>query len=138
MVIIFQLNGWSNNFSINISIWNDACNGKTTSKFSSECTSNKEEKNLYITSTNTKSLLQEGDKLSVYLEYVSGGSIHKLLSEYGPFTETVIQSYTKQILAGLAYLHGRNTVHRYLVIVIIFLLMGSCCNCFDCLSRTTL
>ncbi|CAK7346854.1 unnamed protein product [Dovyalis caffra] len=53
-----------------------------------------------------------GDKLSVYLEYVSGGSIHKLLGEYGPFSEPVIQNYTKQILSGLAYLHGRKTVHR--------------------------
>ncbi|EPS67034.1 mitogen activated protein kinase kinase kinase kkk 3, partial [Genlisea aurea] len=52
------------------------------------------------------------ETLSVYLEYVSGGSIHKLLQEYGPFGEPVIQNYTRQILAGLAYLHGRNTVHR--------------------------
>ncbi|XP_008795232.1 mitogen-activated protein kinase kinase kinase 3-like [Phoenix dactylifera] len=52
------------------------------------------------------------DALSVYLEYVSGGSIHKLLQEYGPFREPVIRSYTGQILFGLAYLHGRNTVHR--------------------------
>ncbi|XP_042495243.1 mitogen-activated protein kinase kinase kinase 3-like isoform X2 [Macadamia integrifolia] len=52
------------------------------------------------------------DALSVYLEYVSGGSIHKLLREYGAFNEPVIQSYTRQILSGLAYLHGRNTVHR--------------------------
>ncbi|KAG9129305.1 hypothetical protein Leryth_015686 [Lithospermum erythrorhizon] len=53
------------------------------------------------------------EALSVYLEYVSGGSIHKLLQEYGPFSEPVIQNYTRQILSGLAYLHGRNTVHRY-------------------------
>ncbi|XP_022884466.1 mitogen-activated protein kinase kinase kinase 3-like isoform X1 [Olea europaea var. sylvestris] len=52
------------------------------------------------------------ETLSVYLEYVSGGSIHKLLQEYGPFGEPVIQNYTRQILSGLAYLHGRNTVHR--------------------------
>ncbi|XP_021675730.2 mitogen-activated protein kinase kinase kinase 3 [Hevea brasiliensis] len=52
------------------------------------------------------------DKLSVYLQYVSGGSIQKLLNEYGPFAEPVIRSYTKQILSGLAYLHKRNTVHR--------------------------
>uniref|UniRef100_A0A5B7AXL3 mitogen-activated protein kinase kinase kinase n=1 Tax=Davidia involucrata TaxID=16924 RepID=A0A5B7AXL3_DAVIN len=52
------------------------------------------------------------ETLSVYLEYVSGGSIHKLLQEYGPFREPVIQNYTRQILSGLAYLHGRNTVHR--------------------------
>jgi len=52
------------------------------------------------------------ETLSVYLEYVSGGSIHKLLQEYGPFGEAVLRSYTAQILSGLAYLHGRNTVHR--------------------------
>ncbi|CAL4981379.1 unnamed protein product [Urochloa decumbens] len=52
------------------------------------------------------------ETLSVYLEYVSGGSIHKLLQEYGPFGETVLRNYTAQILSGLAYLHGRNTVHR--------------------------
>lgn len=56
--------------------------------------------------------MQGPDKLSVYLEYVSGGSIHKLLDEYGPFKEPVIRSYTRQILSGLAYLHARNTVHR--------------------------
>lgn len=52
------------------------------------------------------------ETLSVYLEYVSGGSIHKLLQEYGAFREPVIQNYTRQVLSGLAYLHGRNTVHR--------------------------
>jgi len=52
------------------------------------------------------------DKLYIYLEYVSGGSIHKLLQEYGQFGEPIIRSYTRQILAGLAYLHSKSTVHR--------------------------
>ena len=52
------------------------------------------------------------ETLSVYLEYVSGGSIHKLLQEYGSFKEPVIQNYTRKIVSGLAYLHARNTVHR--------------------------
>ncbi|TVU28808.1 hypothetical protein EJB05_20341 [Eragrostis curvula] len=55
------------------------------------------------------------DKLYIYLEYVSGGSIHKLLQEYGQFGEQAIRSYTKQILLGLAYLHAKNTVHRLLL-----------------------
>jgi len=55
---------------------------------------------------------QVDDKLYIYLEYVSGGSIHKLLQEYGQFGEQAIHSYTKQILLGLAYLHAKNTVHR--------------------------
>ncbi|XP_030500237.2 mitogen-activated protein kinase kinase kinase YODA [Cannabis sativa] len=53
-----------------------------------------------------------GDKLYIYLEYVSGGSIYKLLRDYGQFGELAIRSYTQQILSGLAYLHAKNTVHR--------------------------
>ena len=67
---------------------------------------------IYIPYNNSEFLMQGREKLSVYLEYVSGASIDKLLLEYGPFEEPVIQSYTRQILSGLAYLHGRNTVHR--------------------------
>ncbi|XP_076897653.1 mitogen-activated protein kinase kinase kinase YODA-like [Bidens hawaiensis] len=52
------------------------------------------------------------DKLYIYLEYVSGGSIHKLLQEYGELGEIAIRSYTHQILSGLAYLHAQKTVHR--------------------------
>ncbi|KAL6634167.1 hypothetical protein ACP70R_026838 [Stipagrostis hirtigluma subsp. patula] len=52
------------------------------------------------------------EALSIYLEYVSGGSIYKLLRDYGPLKETVIRNYTRQILSGLEYLHGQKTVHR--------------------------
>ncbi|KAJ0778971.1 putative mitogen-activated protein kinase kinase kinase STE-STE11 family [Helianthus annuus] len=52
------------------------------------------------------------DKLYIYLEYMSGGSIHKILQEYGPLGEIAIRSYTHQILLGLSYLHATNTVHR--------------------------
>lgn len=52
------------------------------------------------------------DKLYIYLEYVSGGSIYKLLQDYGQFGESAIRNYTQQILSGLAYLHNKQTVHR--------------------------
>uniref|UniRef100_A0A0R0IF89 mitogen-activated protein kinase kinase kinase n=1 Tax=Glycine max TaxID=3847 RepID=A0A0R0IF89_SOYBN len=52
------------------------------------------------------------DRLYVYLEYVSGGSIYKLVKEYGQLGEIAIRNYTRQILLGLAYLHTKNTVHR--------------------------
>lgn len=57
-------------------------------------------------------LNQVGDKLYIYLEYVSGGSIHKILQDYGKLGESAIRSYTQQILSGLAFLHAKNTVHR--------------------------
>ncbi|RDX77284.1 Mitogen-activated protein kinase kinase kinase YODA, partial [Mucuna pruriens] len=52
------------------------------------------------------------DKLYVYLEYVSGGSIYKLVQQYGQLGELAIRNYTRQILLGLAFLHAKNTVHR--------------------------
>ncbi|XWS48458.1 hypothetical protein CRYUN_Cryun13aG0079100 [Craigia yunnanensis] len=52
------------------------------------------------------------DRLYIYLEFVSGGSIYKLLPEYGQLGELAIRSYTQQILSGLAYLHSKSTVHR--------------------------
>lgn len=51
--------------------------------------------------------------MSLYLEYVPGGSILKLLQEYGPFEEQIIKSYTRKILSGLVFLHERNIAHRY-------------------------
>ncbi|GFP88900.1 mitogen-activated protein kinase kinase kinase yoda [Phtheirospermum japonicum] len=52
------------------------------------------------------------NKLYIYLEYVSGGSIHRILQEYGQLGEAAIRSYTQQILCGLVYLHAKNTLHR--------------------------
>ncbi|KAI9174360.1 hypothetical protein LWI28_016155 [Acer negundo] len=52
------------------------------------------------------------DKIYIYLEYVSGGSIYKILQEYGQLGESAIRSYTQQILSGLEFLHAKNTVHR--------------------------
>ncbi|KAH9602648.1 hypothetical protein KSS87_005133 [Heliosperma pusillum] len=60
----------------------------------------------------TQQLEQVENKLYIYLEYISGGSIHKLLGDYGELGESAIRSFTRQILSGLAYLHARNTVHR--------------------------
>ena len=74
---------------------------------------------------------QVDDKLYIYLEYVSGGSIHKLLQEYGQLGEPAIRSYTHQILSGLAYLHAKNTVHRYhfCLIVIVYLWVAHIRKC---------
>ena len=51
-------------------------------------------------------------RLCIFLEYVAGGTIAALLREYGAFPERVVQRYTGQILAGLAYLHRSGVVHR--------------------------
>ncbi|EIW86801.1 Pkinase-domain-containing protein [Coniophora puteana RWD-64-598 SS2] len=52
------------------------------------------------------------DFLSIFLEYVPGGSVGSCLREYGKFGEDVTKSFTAQILAGLEYLHSKNILHR--------------------------
>ncbi|PAN21607.1 hypothetical protein PAHAL_3G479700 [Panicum hallii] len=49
--------------------------------------------------------------LSIYMEYMPKGSIHKLLKD-GPFKENTIRHCTAQILSGLAYLHAMEIAHR--------------------------
>jgi serine/threonine protein kinase len=50
--------------------------------------------------------------LHIFLEYMPGGSLSSMLKKFGIMNETVIRKFLKQILAGLAYLHGNNIVHR--------------------------
>ena len=52
------------------------------------------------------------DVLDVMEEYITGGSIAKLLATFGPFPEPLVQQYTKQICEGLAYLHDNKIIHR--------------------------
>eukprot|EP00750_Incisomonas_marina_P002164 INCI12119.1.p1 GENE.INCI12119.1~~INCI12119.1.p1 ORF type:complete len:793 (-),score=101.38 INCI12119.1:80-2458(-) len=50
--------------------------------------------------------------LHIFLEYVPGGSIASLLSEFGKFEENLVRVYTRQIAEGVAYLHNRHIIHR--------------------------
>ena len=50
--------------------------------------------------------------ISIYLEYISGGSIGSCLRKHGEFEESVVRSLTRQTLSGLAYLHDQGILHR--------------------------
>ncbi|KAG1142581.1 hypothetical protein G6F37_004575 [Rhizopus arrhizus] len=49
---------------------------------------------------------------SIFLEYVPGGSVAGLLASYGAFQEPLVESFVRQILKGLNYLHNKDIVHR--------------------------
>ncbi|KAM4689302.1 mitogen-activated protein kinase kinase kinase 3-like isoform 2-T2 [Discoglossus pictus] len=51
-------------------------------------------------------------KLSIFVEYMAGGSIKDQLKSYGALTENVTRRYTRQILQGVSYLHRNMIVHR--------------------------
>ncbi|XP_010154267.1 PREDICTED: mitogen-activated protein kinase kinase kinase 19 [Eurypyga helias] len=54
----------------------------------------------------------EDNILSIFMEFVPGGSISSILLRFGPLPEIVLCKYTKQILQGVAYLHDNCVVHR--------------------------
>uniref|UniRef100_A0A670ZX12 Protein kinase domain-containing protein n=1 Tax=Pseudonaja textilis TaxID=8673 RepID=A0A670ZX12_PSETE len=54
----------------------------------------------------------EERKLSIFVEYMPGGSIKDQLKAYGALTENVTRKYTRQILQGVSYLHSNMIVHR--------------------------
>ena len=52
------------------------------------------------------------DKVYIFMEYCSGGSLANLLEHGRIEDETVIQVYALQMLEGLAYLHSSGIAHR--------------------------
>ncbi|POS87423.1 hypothetical protein EPUL_002146 [Erysiphe pulchra] len=52
------------------------------------------------------------DYLNIFLEYVPGGSVQTMLNSYGALREPLVRNFVRQIVTGLAYLHGREIIHR--------------------------
>ncbi|KAJ2801141.1 ATP binding [Coemansia guatemalensis] len=50
--------------------------------------------------------------LYIFLEYVSGGSVSSALASFGMFPESLVRTYTGQIIEGLVYLHEQGIIHR--------------------------
>ncbi|KAA0160574.1 hypothetical protein FNF28_05410 [Cafeteria roenbergensis] len=55
---------------------------------------------------------REGDTLCVFLEYVPGGSVKRVLERFGGFEEGLVRRYTRHLLVGLEYLHRNGIAHR--------------------------
>uniref|UniRef100_A0A3Q2NMR0 Mitogen-activated protein kinase kinase kinase 3 n=1 Tax=Fundulus heteroclitus TaxID=8078 RepID=A0A3Q2NMR0_FUNHE len=50
--------------------------------------------------------------LTIFMEFMPGGSVKDQLKAYGALTENVTRKYTRQILEGMSYLHSNMIVHR--------------------------
>ncbi|XP_028991706.1 uncharacterized protein map3k19 isoform X2 [Betta splendens] len=50
--------------------------------------------------------------VSIFMEYIPGGSIASILHRFGPLPERVLALYTHQIVEGVAYLHLNRVIHR--------------------------
>lgn len=50
--------------------------------------------------------------ISIFLEYIAGGSVGSCLRKHGKFEEPVVSSLTRQTLNGLSYLHHSGILHR--------------------------
>lgn len=55
-----------------------------------------------------------GGRLCIYLEYMPGGSLSQLLSQFGALDEPLAATYMRNLLEGLNYLHTRDpcVLHR--------------------------
>ena len=69
--------------------------------------------------------------ISIFLEYISGGSVGSCLRKHGKFQESVVSSLTRQTLAGLAYLHTEGILHRDLKADNILLDVDGTCKISD-------
>ncbi|KXS96668.1 hypothetical protein AC578_4391 [Pseudocercospora eumusae] len=69
--------------------------------------------------------------ISIFLEYISGGSIGSCLRKHGKFEEPVVSSLTRQTLGGLAYLHSEGILHRDLKADNILLDLDGTCKISD-------
>lgn len=69
--------------------------------------------------------------ISIFLEYISGGSIGSCLRKHGKFEEPVVSSLTRQTLSGLAYLHREGILHRDLKADNILLDVDGTCKISD-------
>jgi mitogen-activated protein kinase kinase kinase 19 len=51
--------------------------------------------------------------VSIFMQFVPGGTVASLLSRFGALEERVFRRYTLQIVNGVGYLHDNGVIHRY-------------------------
>ena len=51
--------------------------------------------------------------ISIFMEYVPGGSVATLLNEFGAFSDEMTARYIVEVLDAVVFLHDNNVIHRY-------------------------
>ncbi len=69
--------------------------------------------------------------ISIFLEYIPGGSVGSCIRKHGKFEESVVSSLTRQTLLGLSYLHREGILHRDLKADNILLDLDGTCKISD-------
>lgn len=81
------------------------------------------------------------DRVYLFMEFCSGGSLASLLEHGRIEDETVVMIYALQMLEGLAYLHENNIVHRDIkpesmdLVSLFYYFNGISCSCSRFASR---
>lgn len=66
---------------------------------------------LYADMAVTLDSFKDDTYLNIFLEYVPGGSLAKILLDYGSFSEDLTRNWILHTLHGLVYLHEKDIIH---------------------------
>ena len=55
----------------------------------------------------------ETNVVSIFMEFIPGGTIENLIKQFGTFEESLFKNFTHQICNGVSYIHSKNVVHRF-------------------------
>jgi len=55
---------------------------------------------------------KDNKQMCIYMEYVPGGTLNSFMKKFPKLSPDIIRNWAVQILAGVAYLHENNVVHR--------------------------
>eukprot|EP00756_Hemistasia_phaeocysticola_P063761 Hpha_TRINITY_DN7229_c0_g1::TRINITY_DN7229_c0_g1_i1::g.102214::m.102214 len=74
---------------------------------------------------------RDGNTVLIFMEYVSGGSVADLLTQFGCLALDTVRKYTQQILAAVEYIHSKDVIHRDIKAANVLLTVDGECKLSD-------